>query len=131
VGKVRLLLDTHVLIWWLGNAAELSPRLRSAVADPANDIFVSSVSAFEITTKFRIGKLPSAALLAMDVPGHVERAGFLELPLASAHAARAGLLSHAHRDPFDRLLAAQALVEGLRIASVDKVFDQLMVERIE
>jgi PIN domain nuclease of toxin-antitoxin system len=128
---MRLLLDTHVLIWWLGNAAELTRRLRSAIADPVNDILVSSVSAFEITTKFRLGKLPSAALLATDVPGHVERAGFQELPLTARHAARAGLLPHPHRDPFDRLLAAQALVEGLPLASVDKVFDQLMVERIE
>ena len=68
--------------------------------------------------------------MANDIPGYMERAGFLELPLTSAHAARAGLLPHPHRDPFDRLLAAQALLEGLPIASGDAVFDQLLVERL-
>jgi PIN domain nuclease of toxin-antitoxin system len=77
-----------------------------------------------------LGKLPSAALLAHDVPGWIERAGFGELPIGASHAARAGLLPHPHRDPFDRLLAAQALLEGLPIASVDDVFDSMMIERL-
>jgi PIN domain nuclease of toxin-antitoxin system len=128
---VRLLLDTHVFLWWLGNDPSLSENLRVKLADPRNEVFVSSVSAFEISTKFRIGYLPSAALLAQDTAGYIERAGFTELPLTVAHATRAGLLPHPHRDPFDRLLAAQALLESLVLASVDRVFDQLLIERLE
>lgn len=127
---MRLLLDTHVFLWWLGDDASLSARLRKIIAAPENEVFVSSVSAFEIATKFRLGKLPAAAPIVHDIPEYVERAGFRELPLTSAHGSRAGLLQHRHRDPFDRLLAAQALLEGLPIASVDDVFDQLLVERL-
>lgn len=128
---MRLLLDTHVFLWWLGDDPSLSAHLRVILADVQNEVFVSSVSAFEIATKFRIGKLPSAALLAQDIGGYIERSGFLELPLTGAHATRAGLLPHPHRDPFDRLLAAQALLEGLALASVDRVFDSMMIERLE
>ncbi len=127
---MRLLLDTHVLVWWLGDDRALSSRVRGLIADPRNEILVSSVSVFEITTKFRLGKLPSAALLVHELPAEIERAGFRELPLDARHATRAGLLAHPHRDPFDRLLAAQALIEGLPIASVDMIFDELLVERI-
>ena len=127
---MRLLLDTHVFIWWLGDDPTLSASLRATLASTDNEILVSSVSAFEIATKFRLGKLPSAALVAQDIPGWIERAGFTELPLSAAHSARAGLLPHPHRDPFDRLLAAQALIEQLPLASVDAVFDGMMVERL-
>lgn len=130
MGEVRLLLDTHVFLWWLGDDPKLSARLRKVISETENEILVSSVSAFEITTKFRLGKLPTAALIVHEIPEHIERAGFRGLPLTSVHASRAGLLPHPHRDPFDRLLAAQALLEGLPIASVDDVFDQLLVERL-
>lgn len=127
---MRFLIDTHIFIWWLGDDPSLSPSLRRLIAGQENQVLVSSVSAFEITTKFRLGKLPSAALLAQDVTGWIERAGFEELPIGAHHAARAGLLPHPHRDPFDRLLAAQALLEGLPLASVDEVFDGMMIERL-
>jgi PIN domain nuclease of toxin-antitoxin system len=127
---VRLLLDTHVFSWWLGDSPSLSAAQRRSIENPKNEVLVSSVTAFEITTKFRLGKLPSAALLAQDVPGFIERAGFVELDVDSRHAAHAGLMPHPHRDPFDRLLAAQALLEGLPLASADAVFDQLLVQRI-
>lgn len=127
---MRLLLDTHVFIWWLGDDKSLSSALRTLIADPQNEVLVSAVSAFEIATKFRLGKLPSAALLAQDVPGYAARAGFEELPLTLAHATRAGLINHSHRDPYDRLLAAQALVEGIPLGSVDRVFDDLAIQRI-
>jgi PIN domain nuclease of toxin-antitoxin system len=127
---VKLLLDTHVFIWWLGDDSKLSARVRKLLADTDNEIFVSSVSAFEITTKFRLGKLPSAASFVNDIAELVTRAGFRDLPLTTAHASRAGLFSNPHRDPFDRLLAAQCLVEGTPIASIDAVLDTFMVERI-
>jgi PIN domain nuclease of toxin-antitoxin system len=127
---VKLLIDTHVLIWWLGDDKALPKKIKRRIIDEASEVFVSSVSAFEITTKFRIGKLPSAALLVQDLSGYIERAGFAHLDLTAAHATRAGLLTHPHRDPFDRLLAAQALVENMPFASVDEIFDELQVQRV-
>jgi PIN domain nuclease of toxin-antitoxin system len=106
-------------------------RIRKIIADEQNNLLVSSVSAFEITTKFRLGKLPTAALLVHDLASYLERAGFQELPLTIAHAVRAGLLPHPHRDPFDRLLAAQAMVDGIPIISNDPAFDGFQIERIE
>ncbi len=127
---MKLLLDTHVFIWWLGDDKQLSARLRKLIGDSANEIFVSAVSAFEITTKFRLGKLPSAASIVTDIDGLIKEAGFQSLPLTAAHASRAGLFPNPHRDPFDRLLAAQSMLEQLPIASVDEALDSFMVERI-
>jgi PIN domain nuclease of toxin-antitoxin system len=109
----------------------LPARLRKIIADESNDVLVSSVSAFEIATKFRLGKLPTAALIVHDLADYIENAGYRELTMTVDHALRAGLLPHPHRDPFDRLLAAQALVEGLPIASDDVAFDQFSVERLQ
>jgi PIN domain nuclease of toxin-antitoxin system len=87
---VRLLLDTHALIWWLVADDALSSTARRAIADPANDVFVSAASAWEIATKHRIGKLPQAALLAADVAGFVAAQGFNELPVSIRHGQIAG-----------------------------------------
>ncbi|MCK5799585.1 MAG: type II toxin-antitoxin system VapC family toxin [Deltaproteobacteria bacterium] len=113
------LLDTHALLWWLFDDPKLSSIARDVIADPANKIFVSSASAWEICTKHRIGKLPAASTLVLDIAGWVQRAGFSELPVTIAHAARAGSWPHAHRDPFDRMLAAQSMVDGLTLISRD------------
>jgi PIN domain nuclease of toxin-antitoxin system len=88
---MRLLLDTHVFVWWLDDAPRLSRRLRALIANTQNEVFVSAVSAFEITTKFRLGKLPAAAAFVHDLANLVERSGFRDLPLTTIHATRAGL----------------------------------------
>ena len=117
---MKLLLDTHTLLWWAFDSAELSPRIRALIADRSNTIFVSSASAWEISTKHRLGRLPEADVLVQDMTAWFVRAGLTELPITVAHAQRAGSLPQPHRDPFDRMLAAQALLEDLPIAGVDE-----------
>lgn len=114
-----LLLDTHALLWWLFDDPNLSSTARELIADPLNGILVSSASAWEISTKHRLGKLPSAGALVQDIAGWVRRAGFTELPVSIAHAQRAGSWLQAHRDPFDRMLAAQATIENVQLLSCD------------
>lgn len=116
---MRLLLDTHALLWSLFEPDRLSPRARALVADRAHAVLVSSASAWEIATKFRLGKLPAASVLAQDIGGWVRRAGFEELPVTIAHAQRAGSWPQPHRDPFDRMIAAQAIVEDIPVVGCD------------
>jgi len=118
---VKLLLDTHALLWWAFDSPELSRRASALIADRANTIYVSSASAWEIATKHRLGRLPEADVLLQDMAGWFERAGLTELPIAVAHAQRAGSFSQPHRDPFDRVLAAQSLLEDLPIIGRDEV----------
>lgn len=125
-----ILLDTHVLLWWLADDAGLSRRARGAIADVGNTVWVSAASAWEIGTKVRLGKLPTAAELAADFAGHLEREGFEVLAISGGHAIRAGLLGGEHRDPFDRMLIAQAQAENLALVSNEKVFDGYGVRRI-
>jgi len=117
---VRFLLDTHALLWWLFDDPGLSEASREIIADPDNRILVSSASAWEITTKVRLGRLDGARELARDVATWVERAGFAELPVRIPHAQRAGSWPQAHRDPFDRMLAAQSALEDLPLISRDE-----------
>ena len=119
---MRFLLDTHTLLWWLFDDPRLSRVVREIVADGDNEILISSASAWEISTKHRLGKLPSASQLARDISGWVERAGFRELPVTLSHAQRAGSWPQAHRDPFDRMLAAQSALEDLPLISRDPAF---------
>ena len=130
MGAVSYLLDTHVVLWWLTDAPDLSPAAREILADPANRLLVSAASAWEVATKFRLGKLPSAAVIASDFPGWVERMGATELPMTMAHAARAGAFTAPHRDPFDRMLAAQALLEAVPLVSRDAELDAFGVTRL-
>jgi PIN domain nuclease of toxin-antitoxin system len=118
--SMRLLLDTHALLWWVFDDRRLSRTARGVIADPGNEILVSSASAWELATKYRLGKLPSAAVLVQDLPGWTARAGFRELPISLAHAQRAGLWPQAHRDPFDRMLAAQSSLEDVALLSSDE-----------
>jgi PIN domain nuclease of toxin-antitoxin system len=124
------LLDTHALLWALDNNPKLSARARAVVAEPANELLVSSVSAFEITTKFRIGKLPEFAVVARGFPEVLADLHHSLLPVGMAHAALAGALDHSHKDPFDRLLIAQALIEQVPIVSNEALFEAFGVERI-
>ncbi len=127
---MRLLLDTHALIWWLAGDSALSANALGAIANAANEVLVSAVSAMEISTKFRLGKLPGAALLAQDLQAIMAGQGFVELPISVRHATLAGNLQVAHKDPFDRLLIAQSIVEGVPLVSNEAVFDGFGVARI-
>jgi PIN domain nuclease of toxin-antitoxin system len=125
-----LLLDTHALIWWLLGDDALSRRACEAIADEANDVAVSAASAMEVATKFRIGKLPEAALLAQDFEAIIADQGFIERPISVHHARLAGEMNIAHKDPFDRLLIAQALAEDMVLVSNETLFDSFSVKRL-
>jgi PIN domain nuclease of toxin-antitoxin system len=126
---VRLLLDTHALLWWLDGDRRLSLKARRAIARESNSILVSAVSAWEITTKARLGKLPGATDVAADVAACVASQGFLPLDITMLHAQRAGRLPGAHRDPFDRMLIAQSQIEDVALVSDDEAFDAFDVGR--
>uniref|UniRef100_UPI00405607E3 type II toxin-antitoxin system VapC family toxin n=1 Tax=Candidatus Electronema sp. TaxID=2698783 RepID=UPI00405607E3 len=119
MGKMTLLLDTHVFLWWLFDDSRLPADIRRAVEDADNAVLISAASVWEITTKFRLGKLPEAAAVAKNVPLWIEKAGFAPLAVSPAHAQLAGAWEQAHRDPFDRMLAAQAKLEQAVLATVD------------
>jgi PIN domain nuclease of toxin-antitoxin system len=127
---VQLLLDTHALIWWLAADDALSLTARDAIADPANAVFVSAASAWEIATKHRIGKLPQAAILAADIAGFVAAEGFNELPVSIRHGQLAGNLPRIHKDPFDRMLIAQAVTADMTIVSNETLFAAYGVARL-
>jgi PIN domain nuclease of toxin-antitoxin system len=127
---LRLLLDTHALIWWLAGDEALSRRSREAIADEDNPVAVSAASAMEVATKFRIGKLPDAALLARDFEGVVAEQGFAKLAISVHHARLAGEMNIAHKDPFDRLLIAQAQAEDMVLVSNEALFDGFAVKRL-
>lgn len=127
---MRLLLDTHALLWWLFDDPKLPDTVRRLIADRSNQILVSSASAWEICTKHRLGKLPAADQLAGDVAVWVLRAGFNELPVTIEHAQKAGSWPQRHRDPFDRMLAAQGSIEGVPLVSRDEALESFEVELI-
>ncbi len=127
---MRLLLDTHALVWWLGQVEKLSAQAEAEIRNPANDVWVSAVSAFEIAQKHRLGKLPSAARLARQFDDDVAAAGFVGLSISPNEARLAGAIPHVHRDPFDRLLIAQALINDLTLVSNERLFDSFGVARI-
>jgi PIN domain nuclease of toxin-antitoxin system len=114
-----LLLDTHALLWWLVEPENLSSLALASINDPAATIFVSAASGWELATKVRLGKLPGAEGLLLDLPSLLQQQGFLPLPVQLHHGVHAGGYRQAHRDPFDRLLAAQAELEGLQLVSLD------------
>lgn len=113
---MRLLLDTHVVLWALGEPERLSDEVRSLIADPANEVYVSAVTVWEVEIKRAIGKLTAPDGFAEEV---VER-GFDGLPIDMAHASAAGRLPLLHADPFDRMLVAQAMEERLAIVTDDR-----------
>jgi PIN domain nuclease of toxin-antitoxin system len=125
-----LLLDTHALIWWFMDSPQIGHAARTPLAAGEQPVFVSAASAFEISIKHRIGKLPEVKALLDDYYGHLDGQGFRELPVTSTHALRAGALPIDHRDPFDRMLIAQAQLEGLSLVSNERIFDRFGVIRI-
>jgi PIN domain nuclease of toxin-antitoxin system len=127
---MRLLLDTHAFLWWLAGDEQLPLTARAAMADETNDIFISAASAWEITTKHRLGKLPGVAAIVGDIEAVVADQGFVPLPINLRHGQLGGDLPGPHRDPFDRMLIAQALADGLILVSNEAAFDAYGVERL-
>ena len=127
---MRALLDTHALLWWFSDDPALTRPVRKIIGDTKNTVVVSAASAWEIATKVRLGKLPTGAGLAADFTGYIERESFQLLPISVEHALRAGLLPGSHRDPFDRMLIAQAQTENLPILSKEVIFDAYGLRRI-
>ena len=124
------MLDTHAFIWWLAGSSRLPLAARRAIADESNHVLVSAASAWELTTKHRLGKLPGADAIADRITDAIAEQGFEELPITVDDAARAGALPGPHRDPFDRMLIAQSQSHALTIISTDAEFDQYGVRRI-
>jgi PIN domain nuclease of toxin-antitoxin system len=121
---VNLLLDTHALLWWLFDDPKFSSKARTAIEKSDRRVWVSSASAWEIATKVRIGKLPEIGDVAEKLPSYLRRERFEALPISLDHALAAGILPGPHKDPFDRMLIAQARIEKLRVVSIDSVFKQ-------
>lgn len=127
---MQLLLDTHALLWWLTADAALSAPARKAIADEDNNVFVSAASAWEIATKHRLGKLPRAAAIAADIEGAIKEQSFISLAVTIQHGQTAGALPGPHRDPFDRMLIAQAMLEKLHLVTNEHIFDAYGVARL-
>jgi PIN domain nuclease of toxin-antitoxin system len=127
---VKILLDTCSLIWATMSPAALSQKARKTLANESNVIFVSAASAWEIATKVRLGKLPGAEKLEQDYLAVMDEAGYTLLDIDTASALRAGRLTAEHKDPFDRMIAAQALALDVAVLSPDPQFDQFGVRRI-
>lgn len=113
---MQALLDTHALLWWL--------------SDTRNTLIVSTASAWEIATKFRLRKLLTAESLVSDFASQIERNGFQSLAISAQHGIRAGLLPGPHKDPFDRMLIAQAQAEALPVISNETIFESYGVRRL-
>lgn len=124
-----LLLDTHSFLWFATGDSALSPAAKQAIEATAG-IYVSAASALEIRTKYRLGKLASAAVIVHDLTTVVRRLEFAELDIAFADADLAGSLEGTHRDPFDRMLIAQALNYRLALVSNEAVFEDFGVTRL-
>jgi PIN domain nuclease of toxin-antitoxin system len=127
---MRVLLDTHVLLWWLLDEDVISPAARTAIADEANDTFVSAASVWEIAIKYKTSKLPSATPLMANLENAVRDEGFDGMPVTLRHDELAGSLPLRHKDPFDRMLIAQALAESLTLVSNERLFDNYSVVRL-
>ncbi len=119
---MKYLLDTHALLWWLFDDPKLSSAAREAIARPDNEILTSAASAWEISTKHRIGKLPEAGDIVRQLPAYIRKERFTELDVSFEHALLAGDLPGPHRDPFDRMLIAQAKLLRVPIVTIDSVF---------
>ena len=123
---MKLLLDTHLLLWWLSNSPLLPAQARQLIGDPDNTIFVSAVSLWEVWLKSSLGKLRVPSGFAQKLATEP----FEDLPLRAEHTPAVAMLEWHHRDPFDRMLIAQAQAENLVVISKDKLFDDYAVRRI-
>jgi len=126
----RLMLDTHVLLWMLTDPTQLSKAMRRTLADRSQLLFVSAASAWEITTKQRLGKLPQAEVLVRGYEQHLDRLGVENISITAAHSLLAGSMEWPHRDPFDRMIAAQCMIESLSLVTADEAFATLAGVRV-
>ncbi len=127
---MRLLLDTHVFLWWIEDASALSRKARAVIANPENQCLLSLVSSWEMAIKLSLGKLKLPDAIERFVPDQLAANGFSQLPIDFRHVARVATLAFHHRDPFDRLLVAQAIEEKLPIITSDPLFAKYGVKRI-
>jgi PIN domain nuclease of toxin-antitoxin system len=130
VAQLRMLLDSHALLWWILDHPALTPAAREAISGTENTVLISAVSAWEIAIKFRAGKLPEASDLVSNFPSEIEHEGFQLLPISAEHGIRAGLLPGPLKDPFDRMLIAQSQAENVPIISNETVFEAYGVRRL-
>ena len=130
MGEMTLLLDTHIFLWWLFDDPRLPLQVREVISNPENLILVSSASVWEIATKYRLGKLPEASQVAKNVPAWIEKAGFQSLAITPEHAQLSGSWDLPHRDPFDRMLAAQARLNKITLATVDNELAKFPIQII-
>lgn len=123
MGIVKLLLDTHAFYWWHTGDSALSSNAHAAIRDEQNEKYVSAITAWELITKFRSGKEPGFGGIADDVADAIATQGFIELAIAVRHAEVAAHLPLHHKDPMDRFLIAQAIVENMTIVTIDHIFE--------
>jgi PIN domain nuclease of toxin-antitoxin system len=127
---MRLLLDTHAFLWWIADDARLSKRARSAIASRGDECFVSVASCWEIAIKVSLKKLKLESPVDRFIPEQLAVNSFSLLPIEFAHVARVARFAFHHRDPFDRLLAAQAVIEDLTLVSADRIFPRYGAKRL-
>lgn len=127
---MRLLLDTHAFLWWLAGDEALPVNVRKTIGEESIEVFISAASAWEIATKHRIGKLPGVSSIVADLDATIASQGFVGLPISMRHGQAAGSLPGPHRDPFDRMLIAQAMLEDLVLVSNELTFDAYGVKRL-
>jgi PIN domain nuclease of toxin-antitoxin system len=127
---MRVLLDTHTLLWADAEPERLSAKARALLSSFSTEVLVSAASAWEIARKVRIGKLPQAGAFAAEMPKRIEMLGFQSLAITLEHALRAGQLPGTHKDPFDRMLIAQAQAEDLALVSNERIFDAYGIRRV-
>ena len=125
-----MILDTHIFLWWLFDDPKLPQKIRRQLEDCEFKAFVRAASIWEITTKFRLGKLPEATSIAKNPVHWIDRAGFTPLAITPEQAQLAGAWEMAHRDPFDRMLAAQAYLEKTPLATIDQAFNNFPINLI-
>ena len=126
---MHLLLDTHALIWWMTDNSSLPDSVRRLMLEKQNTIVVSAASAWEMATKVRLGRLPAASDITRNFQEYLVQSGFESLPVSAQHGMRAGLLPGPQRDPFDRMLIAQAQAEDLTIVSNELAFEAYGIRR--
>ena len=130
MAQVKYLLDTNALLWWLTDSEKLSKKARQVVSKPDHALYVSAATGWELATKVRIGKLDEARPLLQDLGSRLAREYIDVLPIDMSAAVLAGSMVHAHRDPFDRMIAAQATIEKMAVVSSDEIFDLLVGRRV-
>jgi PIN domain nuclease of toxin-antitoxin system len=122
---MRILLDTHTFYWMVDHPENLGKRARQLIEDPTNELYLSAATIWEISTKHHIGKFPAGDILIANLRKLLDKLKLQTLDMTIEHASISGSLDWAHRDPFDRMLAAQCIAEGLTLASKDSTFADL------